>query len=112
LADDVVKLAPTPFAVVENSLVDHIPALDPSLVAGHDGMDMLAHTFDQHLAGYVPTVFAFKKPGRCLRMPDQRMTDQAHAMFFAIFHKAVGILEVKLALTGLQVHGFHAIFGG
>src|SRR5690606_15480449 len=43
-------------------------------------------------------------------MPNERMPDDFHAVFFTEFDEAIGLSEIKFTFPGLQIHAFHGIF--
>ncbi|MNM90324.1 hypothetical protein D3C81_1025810 [compost metagenome] len=109
--DDLVEFAFTPFSIIQYGLIHHIPTKYPSFITGNNGLYMLPHAFDKYLSGDLFPIFIDKKPSWCLRMPNQRMTDNLHFIFFSKCDKAVRILKIELTFPWLQKHTFHTILG-
>ncbi|MNI85980.1 hypothetical protein D3C73_1430250 [compost metagenome] len=101
LADNLIEFTLPPFTIVQDGFVDHIPAFYTAFIARQHGMYMFAHPFDKHFFGYLFAFLILKKPTRCLGMPDQCMTNQAHPVFFAVFNKTIRIFEVKFPFPWL-----------
>src|SRR5690606_33267090 len=85
--DNFVELALPPFSVIKNGFVDNDPSVNTTSVAGSNGMDIIPHAFYKHVSGNILSVFVYEKPLRSLRMPNERMPDDFHAVFFSEFNE-------------------------
>jgi len=72
-----------------------------------DDRDMLAHDLDQSLAGARCAVLVHEDPLRSLRMPDERVPRDEHAVALREIHKLVGRREhvhAGLRVDALKLH--------
>src|SRR5690606_18241391 len=100
--DNFVELALPPFSVIKNGFVNNVPSVNATSVTRYDGFDMVPHALYKHLSGNILSVHIHEKPFRSLRMPNERMPDDFHAVFFTEFDEAISLSEIKFTLPGLQ----------
>ena len=109
-SDDLQPLRWSQRSIFVQGLVDHIPTIDPPLVAAHNGKDMLAHPLEQRLAGERLALVVLKNPSRSLGVPNQAVADDEHMILFAELDILVGQLEGIDAGPGMNALPFEDVF--
>ncbi len=110
LAENLVEWRAAVASVLDNGLVDHVPALDAAFVAGHYGGDVVAHTFFEHIGAYRRACRVNCKPGGKLRVPDEGVAYDGHVVAGAVVHEGVGIVPEVDPFLGMYLFAFHAVF--
>jgi hypothetical protein len=103
LADGVIPDTGAVGTVLVQSLVDYIPACANTLVAGHDGLDVVLHDTNKGLV----VESALRYPGRQLRVPDEGVAVNLEVVLLGVFSVSVGIRESEVVarwLNGLPLH--------
>src|SRR5690625_2787441 len=100
LPDDLVPKSLPQRAVIQKSLVDHIPAMDPPSVPANYRVDMLFHPLQKGLPCQPIPLFVIKHPVRGLTVPDQGMPYDKHSVLFGQINHRIGRFEVINARLG------------
>src|SRR5690554_3507525 len=105
ITDPLLPDAITPLTLVINSLVYHVPFLDPAFPMGNDLGDIPF----QNLNGFFPRIFLILEPPGILAMPSQGMTADHHPVLFCKFNDGVSRGEIIRMLTPTDSTPLHVI---
>ena len=94
--------------VIGHGLVYHVPAVYHVLVAAHDGLNVVAHTLEEHFLGGVVA----EHPAANLAVPHQAVATEFDAVGAGEVGNAVGCFPVEFSLLGLSRLGLHVVLAG
>ncbi len=89
-------------SIIVQSLIHDVPSGDAALVSSDDFTDVVAHSFQQNIAGNGSAFFVLEHPLRHLRMPHQIVADDEHVVLLAKFHILVS--QRKIVGAGVRMN--------
>ena len=108
-ADDVQVGRAAQSSVAFDGFVHHVPAPDLAAVVADHGLYVVTHaTYELRARDGLPERVG-EHPTRALGVPHQAVPGEGLTVLTGQADEAVAVLETVLALTGLQVVGFHLI---